>query len=414
MPRPARGAGPDSPPRPALEIATIFRAHGPTYRHTHALARAQRTVMRAIEVCRTAVLGGHLDVCDRCGHERPAYNSCRNRHCPKCQSLAQARWIEQRLARTLETPYFHVVFTLPRELRSLALVNRRQVFALLFAAASQTLLALGEDPTRLGATLGITAVLHTWTRELQFHPHLHCIVTGGGLALDGTRWVPARGAYLFPVKVLSRLFRGKLLAALTQAYEQGALACRGPCIALADPGQFAQLRDHLYRREWVVYAKRPFAGVAQVFRYLGRYTHRVALSNHRLQAIDAHAVRFATKNGQHLTLSPHEFIRRFLLHVLPARFVKIRHYGLLAPHNATSRLERARQHLAAADTDPPAAPADASRPAAPALDWRGRLRALTGVDLARCPRCATGTMIRRPLGRAARAGAERAPPRRAA
>jgi len=413
VPRPERGACHEPAPRPALEIATIFRAHGARYRDTHALTREQRAVMRAIEICRTEALGGHLDVCTHCGHEPPAYNSCRNRHCPKCQSLAQARWIEQRLTRTLETPYFHVVFTLPRELRALALVNRRTLFAMLFAAASQTLLALGRDPARLGATLGITAVLHTWTRELQFHPHLHCIVTGGGLALDAARWVPARGAYLFPVKVLARLFRGKLLAALTRAYERGELTLSGPCAELADPGRFARLRDRLYRQDWVVYAKRPLAGVAHVFRYLGRYTHRVALSNHRLQAIDDHAVRFATKHGRCVTLSPQEFIRRFLLHVLPAYFVKIRHYGLLAPQHARSRLERARQLLAV--------PSTAQRPATiapPALppdrDWRVRLRALTGVDLFRCPHCATGTMIRRPLFRAASPGTERAPPRRAA
>lgn len=367
--------------------------------------------MRAIEVCRTEVLGGHLDVCDRCGHERPAYNSCRNRHCPKCQSLAQACWIEQRMARTLDTHYFHVVFTLPSELRSLALVNRRVLFAMLFAAASQTLLALGGDPARLGATLGITAVLHTWTRDLQFHPHLHCIVTGGGLALDGERWTPARRKYLFPVKVLSRLFRGKLLAALARAYQRGELACTGPCADFADPVRFARLRDRLHRKEWVVYAKRPFAGVAQVFCYLGRYTHRVALSNHRLEAVDDHAVRFATKNGQSVTLSPHEFIRRFLLHVLPARFVKIRHFGLLAPRNAISLLDRARRHLAATGADKPQV-ATAATSAHSDRDWRLRLRDLTGLDLSRCPSCTTGTMIRRPLIRAA--AAERAPPRRAA
>ena len=411
MPRPVRGAYHDPARRPGLEIAEIFRTHGDAYRQAHALSREQRAVMRAIEVCRTAVLGGHLDVCDRCGYQRPAYNSCRNRHCPKCQSLAQARWIEQRMARTLETHYFHVVFSLPSELRSIALVNRRKLFAILFAAASQALLALGRDPGRLGATLGITAVLHTWTRDLQFHPHLHCIVTGGGLALDGERWTPARGKYLFPVKVLSRLFRGKLLAALARAYRRGQLVLSGPCSELVDPVRFARLRHRLYRKEWVVYAKRPFAGVAQVFRYLGRYTHRVALSNQRLQAVDDQAVRFATKNGQSATLGPHDFIRRFLLHVLPARFVKIRHYGLLAPHNATSLLDRARRHLAATCADKPAS-AIASISSHPDRDWRVRLRELTGLDLSRCPICTTGTMIRRPLIRGA--VAERAPPRQAA
>ena len=413
MSRPPRGACHDPAPRPALEIAEIFRAHGDAYRHAHVLSREQRAVMRAIEVCRTDVLGGHLDVCDRCGHERPAYNSCRNRHCPKCQSLAQARWVEQRMARTLATHYFHVVFTLPSELRALALVNRRALFAMLFAAASQTLLTLGRDPARLGATLGLTAVLHTWTRALQFHPHLHCIVTGGGVSLDGEHWVATRGPYLFPAKVLSGLFRGKLLAALTRAYDRGELALSGPCAELADPVRFARLRDRLYRQPWVVYAKRPFAGVAQVFRYLGRYTHRVALSNHRLQAIAEDAVRFGTRNGQSVTLSPPECIRRFLLHVLPTSFVKIRHYGLLAPRHATALFAVARRHLAAPATDERASTVAAPTPS-PDRDWRTRLRALTGIDLARCPRCTTGTMIPRPLRGGGGAGAERAPPRQAA
>jgi len=396
-----------------LEVADIFRAHGHAYRQAHALSRDQRAVMRAIEVCRTAVLGGHLDVCDRCGYERPAYNSCRNRHCPKCQSLSQARWIAQRKARLLPTPYFHVVFTLPAALRPLALANRRTLFALLFATASRTLLTLGGDPSRLGALLGITAVLHTWTRDLQFHPHLHCIVTGGGLALDRHRWITARGRYLFPVKVLSRLFRGKFLAALAQAYDKGELALRGPCADLADPSRFARFKDHLYRHDWVVYAKRPFAGATHVFHYLGRYTHRVGISNQRLQAIDAHAVRFATKNGRSVTLSPHEFIRRFLLHVLPAGFVKIRHYGLLASPNVITLLATARQRLADAGSSLP--PAAASSPATgAACDWRTLLRHLTGIDLMRCPRCLTGTLVRHPLRASATTRAGRAPPREAA
>jgi hypothetical protein len=373
-------------------VAEIFRAHGEAYLDRHTVNPDQRAAMRSIAACRTRALGGHVDICDRCGHERPAYNSCRNRHCPKCQSLRQAKWVEQRLARLLPTHYFHVVFTLPAALRPLAHRNRRRVFMLLFRAAAQTLLALGRDPARLGAQLGITAVLHTWTRELDFHPHVHCIVTGGGLAVDGERWVPARRRYLFPVQVLSRLFRGKFLAALGQAYRDGELDLGGGAHDLVDPAAFQQFVDKLYRAEWIVYAKRPFGGPQQVFRYLGRYTHRVGISNQRLQHIDAESVRFATKGGRNITLRPDQFIRRFLLHVLPSGFVKIRHYGLLAAGNATTQLDRARVLLE------PGAPVEkrAARGSG-ALDWLAHLLELTGVDLTQCPQCALGRMIRQPL-----------------
>ncbi len=389
MPCAARGSHRPPAPRPALDVADIVRTHGAAYRREHALSLDQRAVLRAIATCRTPVLGGHLDVCDTCGHTRPAYNSCRNRHCPKCQALPAARWIDARLARLLPTPYFHVVFTLPAALRGLVLHNRRRLFALLFAAAAQTLLTLGRDPRRLGATLGITAVLHTWTRELQFHPHVHCLVTGGGLAVARPRWVAARRRYLLPVRVLSRLFRGKFLAALARAHAHGDLQFPGALAPLADAATFRALLDHLYRQEWVVYAKRPFGGPAQVFRYLGRYTHRVGLSNHRLQAVTPEAVRFATKDGRSVTLPPREFLRRFLLHVLPAGFVKIRHFGLFAARQVPTALTRARRLLAGAA--PPTTTPPAPR------DWRTLLRRLTGVDLARCPRCAHGTMLRHPL-----------------
>lgn len=261
--------------RPRLEVADIFRAHGEAYRKTHALTDSQRKVMRDIEACRTPILGGHLDVCPRCGDERPSYNSCRNRHCPKCQSLAQAKWVTERLARLLPTHYFHVVFTVPEELKPIAHHHRERFFKLLFEAASGTLLQLAADPKRLGGQLGITAVLHTWTRDLRFHPHLHCVVTGGGLTSDGDRWVAACRRYLFPRLVLSKLFRGKLLAALGAAWDKGELACP----ALSDPQAFAHLKDALYRKQWVVYPKATFGGPAHVFSYLGRYTHRVAISN---------------------------------------------------------------------------------------------------------------------------------------
>ena len=289
------------------------------------------------------------------------------------------------MARLLPTPYFHVVFTLPATLRGLVLHNRRRLFALLFAAASQTLLTLGRDPRRLGATLGITAVLHTWTRELQFHPHVHCLVTGGGLAVARPGWVAARRRHLLPVRVLSRLFRGKFLAALAHAHARGDLQFPGALAPLAEPGAFRALLDQLYRQEWIVYAKRPFGGPAQVVRYLGRYTHRVGLSNHRLQALTPEAVRFATKDGRSVTLPPREFLRRFLLHVLPVGFVKIRHFGLFAARQVPTALAHARRLLAGA---PP--PIISPSPG----DWRTLLRRLTGVDLTRCPRCPHGTMLR--------------------
>jgi len=388
VPCAARGSHRPSAPRPALDVADIVRAHGAAYRREHALSLDQRAVLRAIATCRTPVLGGHLDVCDTCGHTRPAYNSCRNRHCPKCQALAAARWIDARMARLLPTLYFHVVFTLPAALRGLVLHNRRRLFALLFAAASQTLLTLGRDRRRLGATLGITAVLHTWTRDLQFHPHVHCLVTGGGLAVDRPRWIAARPRHLLPVTVLSRLFRGKFLAALARARERGELQFPGAIADLADAGTFGALLDQLYHQEWVVHAKRPFGGPTQVFHYLGRYTHRVGLSNHRLESITPDAVRFATKDGRSVTVSPREFLRRFLLHVLPAGFVKIRHFGLFGARQVPTALAHARRLLAGAGP-----PTTTPQP----TDWRTLLRRLTGVDLARCPRCAHGTMLRHPL-----------------
>ena len=376
--------------RPRFEVADVFRAHGEAYRQSHVLSADQLKVMRAIEACRTAVLGGHLDVCPDpdCGFERPSYNSCRNRHCPKCQSLAQARWIEQRIERILPVHYFHVVFTLPAELRPLARHNRQLLLDLLFAAASQTLLELGDDPARLGGRLGITTVLHTWTRELQFHPHLHCLVTGGGLAPSGQAWLPLSRRYLFPVKVMGALFRGKFLDGLRQLYQAGLLALIGRAAKLADSTAFDRLLDLLYRTSWVVYVKRPFAGPEQVFRYLGRYTHRVAISNHRIQLIDEHGVRFVTKDGRSITLPHQAFIARFLEHVLPSGYTKIRHFGLHASGNLNTKLAQARLLL----SSPSAPPPPARSPAQP-LPWNELLLKLTGVDPALCSRC--GARLRR-------------------
>jgi hypothetical protein len=348
-------------------------------------------VLFAIMLCRTASLGGHLDVCKKCGHEEHAYNSCRNRHCPKCQSLAQARWIEQRRARIIPTKYFHVVFTLPQELRALARKNPKKMYDLLLEAAARTLLAFGR--TRLHAELGVTCVLHTWTRDLRFHPHAHCIVTGGGLD-DGGHWIPARSRFLFPVKAMSRVFRGKLLQGIAKLHRAQALTLEGNCVALADAAAFAELLDRLYHTEWVVYAKQPFGGPEHVFSYLGRYTHRVGLSNQRLVSFDGQEVCFRTKHGKTTTVAAVEFVRRFLLHALPARFVKIRHYGLVAAAHVGTKLETARRCLQHPGQDEiPSAPVPHTQPS-----WRDLVLALTGIDLLVCPVCGERAMERRPLG----------------
>jgi hypothetical protein len=366
--------------RPALEVADIVRAHGEAFVRAHVLTPDQHAVLRAITRCRTAALGGHADVCDSCGHVEVAYNSCRNRHCPKCQSLSQARWIERRMQRVLPVHAFHVVFTLPAELRGLAMAHPTKLFDMLFASAADALLELGRDPKWLGAELAITSVLHTWTRELLFHPHVHCVVSGGGLSPDGERWIAARPHFLLPVRVLGKMFRGKFLARLARAFDRG---------ELAEPAGFARIRDKLYRRRWIVYAKRPFGGADQVFRYLGRYTHRVGLSNKRLVALDGRGVTFRTRGDDTVSVPPDEFLRRFLLHVLPKGFVKIRHYGLMAASHVPTRLAAAKRLLE--QTRPVAESARAPR------DFRELLFALTGLDLDRCPRCGLGTMIRHPL-----------------
>lgn len=347
--------------------------------------------MRDIVACRTEVLGGHLDVCPDCGHERPSYNSCRNRHCPKCQATAAAAWLEQRQQRILPTTYFHVVFTLPAALRVLCRRNPVPLYQLLFAAVSRTLLELGQDPERLGAQLGFSAILHTWTRTLEYHPHLHCIVTGGGLNAAGDRWLATRPDYFFPVTVLGALFRGKFLDGLRRRYAAGELAFGPGCAELADAEHFHRFLDGLYRQDWVVYAKPPFAGPEHVYRYLGRYTHRVGISNQRLLRHDGRTVTFLTKNGATCTLAADEFIRRFLQHVLPRGFTKIRHYGLLAPAHVNGRLELARQLLADATPTARAAPTPPPQPPT----WVERVLAHTGVDPMACPACG-GRLHRRP------------------
>lgn len=403
--------------RPRFEVADVVRAHGDDYRRTHHPSAAQQRVLDDIAACRTAALGGHVDECaEQCGFSRISYNSCRNRHCPKCQALQREQWIQERLERLLPVPYFHVVFTLPAQLQPLALRNQAVVYNLLFAAASQTLLELARDPKRLGADIGVTAVLHTWGQNLLLHPHLHCVVTGGGLSLDGSQWLAGRERYFLPVQVLSKLFRGKFLAWLERAYRDGQLALSGCTAALAQPSEWARLRDQLYHTSWVVYAKPPFGGPEQVFRYLGRYTHRVAISNHRILDFADGKVTFSIKDYKDharrkaLTLGTDEFLRRFLLHVLPKRFVRIRHYGLHASRNVATKLATAQRLLAPEDATTPLPPAAPSAPAS----WSERFREQTGIDVMVCPRC-RAPLLRRPalpheLARETRTALGRAPP----
>lgn len=398
---PLSGDG-QGPPRPT--VGAIARAHGESFKRQHALTEAQRRVLRAISACRTEVLGGRVDVCAQCGDERAMFNSCRNRHCPACQSLRQARWLEGRLARLLPIDYFHVVFTVPDDLLAgLAMRNRELFFDALFAAGSQTLLTLGDDPKRLGAQLGLTAVLHTWTRDLRFHPHLHCIVTGGGLTRDGTLWKSSKQDYLFPVSVLSKLFCGKLMAILDEAYCAGHLDVRGVegfGGDLSNDEAWRRLKRKLYRTKWVSYAKPPFAGPESVYQYLGRYTHRVGLSNHRLVSATEDAVIFRTRGDETATLHPHEFLRRFLQHVLPPGFVKLRHYGLLASGNVNTRLVAARALLeTSAQVSRSPEPTLERSDSEPTPSWRDLLHRLTGLDPSRCQRCG-GAIHSRPLPRA--------------
>ncbi len=382
---------------PRFEVGDVARAHGDDYRRAHRSSAAQQKVLRHIATCRTPVLGGHVDECDSCAHVRISYNSCRDRHCPKCQGPRRAEWLAQRIERLLPVPYFHVVFTLPDDLRPLALRNKRVAYKILFDAASQTLLQIARDPKHLGAQIGITAVLHTWGQNLLFHPHLHCVVTGGGLASDGTRWVAGRDGYFLPVHVLGKLFRGKFLNALHTAWKEGKLDLAGSTGELNDPMCWASLKDRLYRKNWVVYAKPPFGGPEHVFRYLGRYSHRVAISNHRITSFDTGRVTFTLKDykndgaKKYMTLDAVEFLRRFLLHVLPKAFVRIRHYGLSAGRNVHTKLAAARELL---DPQPPKLTHSVPLPPEP-CPWWERFRQLTGIDLMSCPSCANGRLIRR-------------------
>jgi len=373
--------------RPALEVADIVRACGEAYRANHRLSFQQERVLRSIAACRTAALGGHVTRCDRCGTRVISYRSCRNRHCPKCQTLAKQRWLERECADLLDIDYWHLVFTLPHELNALAQGNPRVIYRLLFRAASQTLLEFGRNPRWLGGELGITMVLHTWGQRLDQHIHVHCVITGGVLSPDGKRWIAAKPGFLFPVQALSAVFRGKYIEALAQAYQDGELRFAGSTAPLADHRTFRGFLVSLNNHDWVVYAKPPFAGAEQVLAYLGRYTHRVAIANHRLVSFDNGEVRFLWRDYARgnktriMALSAEEFLRRFLLHTLPSGFVRTRHYGILGNRCRHQKLARCRTLL-----DQPA-----PEPREPESLEDMMLR-LTGIDIQRCPACQQGRM----------------------
>lgn len=362
---------------PVIEVADIFRAAGPAYRAAHAghLSLHQLKIMSAVEQCRTAAMGGHVEACNDCGHWRIAYNSCRNRHCPKCQGAAARTWLAEREADLLPVGYFHVVFTLPAEIGTIAFQNKALVYDLLFKAASETMQIIAADPKHLGARIGITAVLHSWGSALTHHPHIHMIVPGGGISLDAERWVSARPAFLLPVRVLGALFRRLFLTRLIALHQAGRLGFYGSMAPLAERRAFLCHLSPVRKKRWVVYAKPPFAGPEAVLAYLARYTHRVAISSSRLIGFDEAGVTFrykdyrrsGTERQQVMTLSPDEFIRRFLLHALPHGFHRIRHYGLLASGTRKGNLERVRQLLAIAPpatADMPVEPTD-TRPPCP-------------------------------------------------
>lgn len=382
------GAGSAQPAaiKGGVELADIFRAYGESYRRNHPLPVSHLKVMQAVERCRTAALGGHLQQCDRCGFERPAYNSCRNRHCPKCQSLSKVKWLDKQKSELLPTGYFHLVFTLPHELNPLILVNKKPPINILFQSVWETLAQFARR--RLGGTLGITAVLHTWDQTLLDHFHLHCLVPAGVLSFDRDRWVSARHDFLFPVKAMSLVFRAKFLDSLKKSFDQNKLLFVGQIASWADARSFDGLLEGLRKKPWVVYAKKPFGSPAHVLDYLGRYTHRVALSNNRICLVHNGEVTFAYRDRKQqdrrklMTLDAEEFIRRFLLHVIPKGFMRVRHYGFLANHSKDC-LSKCRQLIGLTPVAPP--------PPQRSIDEL--MLALTGIDIHRCPLCQKGTLV---------------------
>jgi Putative transposase/Transposase zinc-binding domain len=375
--------------RPTLEVADVVRQHGAAYlaRYGSTLSPEQHRALRAIAVCRTAALGGHATQCEQCGHLEITYNSCGNRHCPKCPGRAQAAWLAAREAELLDVPYVHVVFTLPHTLSPLVLQNPRRMYSLLFQAVAETLLTVARDPHHLGADIGFLAVLHTWGQTLHHHPHLHCVVPGGGLSLDGAQWIACRPTFFLPVRVLSRVFRRLFLPLLCQAYTEGVLTLEGQCHTLTEPQRWQQFLGPLRATEWVVYAKPPVGGPGPVLKYLARYTHRVAISNHRLLALEDGRVTFRWKDYAHgnrqrlMTLDAVEFIRRFLLHILPAGFQRLRQYGLLANRVRQAKLGVCRVLLQQQASAPP--PVPTAPPVVPAPDQPAAV----------CPACRHGRLV---------------------
>ena len=375
--------------RPQLEVADIFRAYGPAYRRDHPLPLEHLKVMRAIETCRTQALGGHVERCDQCGFERISYNSCRNRHCPKCQAMAKAQWLQDRKAELLPVGYFHITFTVPHELNPVAWCNKKIIFDSLFNTVHETLKEFAADPRhRLGGRLGMTAILHTWNQKLLDHIHLHCVVPGGVLSYNGESWVHANENFLFNVKALSRLFRVKFIDALKKAYSDGQLIFPGKTAAFATKHGFAELINQLWKKEWVVCSKKPFAGPEKVLDYLGRYTHRIAIANHRIISIENSMVTFTYRDRRdnnkvkHLAITVEKFIRRFLLHVVPPSYIRIRHFGFLANKCKKKYLPLCRKALNA----------EPAPPKPEKLNARTMLLSLTGLDLDQCPHCKRGTM----------------------
>lgn len=387
--------------RPRFEVADVIRVLGGESGKVPGLRlnRLQRRVVRRVAACRTAVLGGHLEECDSCDYDRAAYNSCRDRHCPKCQGQRQAQWLEARRGELLPVPYFHVVFTMHEALARLALQNKKVIYDLLFRCASATLKKIGADPKHLGAEIGFFAVLHTWGQTLHHHPHVHCVVPGGGLSKDGTRWVGSRADFFLPVRVLSAVYRGMFVSKLRRAFNDGRLVFAGKQAELGSPAAFRDFCDQLMSTDWVVYAKAPFGGPEQVLKYLARYTHRVAISNWRLLAVSDSEVSFSYKDyargsaRRAMKLQPVEFLRRFLLHVLPRGFVRIRSYGYLANRCRKGKLARCRELLEADDVA--------------ATDEAMEVAADAGQNLTsdRCPVCETGRLIRRVVPRGNGGGA---------
>lgn len=373
--------------RPKWEVADVFRMHGKEYRCNHALPITHLKVMRSIEVCRTSYLGGHVEKCKLCGFKKPSYNSCRNRHCPKCQSLTKARWLQDRKSELLPVGYFHEVFTLPHKLNALILNNKKTLLDILFKSVSETLQQFGRN--NLGGKLGFLCILHTWKQTLQDHFHLHCVVPAGTLSLDKNRWIPARKNFLFDVTALSIVFRKKFMKLLEAAFQNNELVFPGAIATLATKKGFSRFIDSLWEHRWVVWSKKPFAGPEQVLEYIGRYTHRVAISNNRIINVKNNNVTFAYRDRRNndtlktMTLKAEKFIGRFLLHVLPDGFVRIRHFGFLANRYKKANIKRCRELLSVTEQIP-----EATEKSTQELMVK-----LTGVDISLCPCCRKGSMI---------------------